>query len=109
MPAISLKNVAAGTANALDGLQFQDIPEPGALVSIFATTPTAGANIDYKIGTEAFLSLAEVNIEIAADVVDTDRDQILMREPVSAGKQFLAVNAQIANLLILIEQLPEEV
>jgi len=109
MPAISLKNVAAGTANALDGLQFQDIPEPGALVSIFATTPTAGANIDYRVGTESFLQLAQTNIEISADVVDTDRDQILMREPVPAGKQFLSVNAQIANLLVLIEQLPESV
>jgi len=109
MPAIALKNVAAGTANALDGLQFQDIPEPGALVSIFATTPTAGGNIDYRIGTESFLQGAEVNIEIAADVVDTDRDQILMREPVASGKQFLAVNAQIGNLLVLIEQLPEAV
>jgi len=106
MPSISLKNVAAGVANALDGLQFQDIPEPGALVTIYATTPTAGANIDYRVGTESFLSLAEQNIEIAADVVDTDRDMLLDSEPVPAGKQFLAVNAQIGNVLVVIEQLP---
>jgi len=37
MPTIMLKNVAAGTANAVDGLQFQDIPEPGALVSIYGS------------------------------------------------------------------------
>lgn len=106
MPAIMLKNVAAGTANALDGLQFQDIPEPGALVSIFGTTAVAGGNIDYRVGTETFLQAAEVNIEAAADVVDNDRDQVLMREPVPAGKQFLAVNAQVCNLLVVIEQLP---
>jgi len=107
MPSISLKNVAAGTANALDGLQFQDIPEPGALVTIYASTPTAGANIDYKIGTENFLSLAEVNIEVSADVVQANGvDMMLDREPVPAGKQFLAVNAQIANMLVVIEQLP---
>ena len=35
MPSIRLSNVAAGTANAVDGLQFQDIPEPGALVTIY--------------------------------------------------------------------------
>ncbi len=106
MPAIALKNVAAGTANALDGLQFQDIQEPGALVSIFATTAAAGGTIDYRVGTESFLQAAEANIEVAADVVDTDRDQLLMREPVPAGKQFLSVNAQICNLLVLIEELP---
>ena len=106
MPSIRLSNVAAGTANALDGLQFQDIPEPGALVSIYATTPTAGGLVSYSVGTERFLVDASVNIEIAADVVDTNRDMVLDREPVPAGKQFLAVAAQIANLEVVIEDLP---
>lgn len=106
MPSISLKNVAAGTANALDGLQFQNIESPGALVSVYGTTPTAGATLDYSVGTERFGVALETNIEIAADVVDTERDMLLDREPVPAGKQFLAVNAQIANVLVVIEQLP---
>ena len=106
MPSIRLSNVAAGTANALDGLQFQDIPEPGALVSIYASTPTAAGLISYSVGTERFLVDASENIEIAADVVDTQRDMVLDREPVPAGKQFLAVDAQIANVLVVIEDLP---
>jgi hypothetical protein len=106
MPSTLLKNVAAGTANALDGLQFQDIPEPGALVTIYATTPTAGGNVSYSVGTERFLVSAESNIESSADVVDTDRDKILDREPVPAGKQFLAVDTQIGNLLVVIEYIP---
>ncbi len=106
MPSIKLANIAAGTANAVDGLQFQDIPEPGALVSIFGTTPTAGGLISYSVGTERFLVDAAVNIEASADVVDTDRDGILDREPVPAGKQFLAVDAQICNVLVVIEDLP---
>jgi len=106
MPSIRLSNVAAGTANALDGLQFQDIPEPGALVSLYASTPTAGGLVSYSVGTERFLVDASVNIEIAADVADTSRDMVLDREPVPAGKQFLAVAAQIANLLVVIEDLP---
>ena len=106
MPSIRLSNVAAGTANALDGLQFQDIPEPGALVSLYATTPVAGGLVSYSVGTERFLVDASVNIEIAADVVDTNRDMVLDREPVPAGKQFLAVAAQIANLEVVIEDLP---
>ena len=106
MPSIRLTNVAAGTANALDGLQFQDIPEPGALLSIYASTAVALGTISYSVGTERFLVDASVNIEIAVDAVDTNRDMVLDREPVPAGKQFLAVDGQVANLLVVIEDLP---
>jgi len=107
MPSISLKNIAAGVANALDGLQFQQIPMGGALVTIYASTPTAGGAIDYSVGTEQFLSGAQLNIEGSADVVSANGvDLILDREPVPAGKQFLAVNAQIGNLLVVIEHTP---
>ena len=106
MPSIRLSNVGAGTANALDGLQFQDIPGGGALVSIYASTPTAGGTISYSVGTERFLVAASINIEGSADVVNTNVDMILDREPVPAGKQFLAVDSQIANVLVVIEDLP---
>jgi len=105
MPSIRLSNVAI-QANALDGLQFQDIPERGALVSIYASTAVAGGTIGYSVGTERFLVLASVNIEGAVDVVDTNTDMILDREPVPAGKQFLSVEGQIANVLVVIEDLP---
>jgi len=106
MPSIRLSNVAAGTANALDGLQFQDIPEPGALVTIYGSTPTTGALVSYSVGTERFVVDAFVNVEIVADAIDSSRDLILDREPVPAGKQFLAVATQIANVLVVIEDLP---
>ena len=106
MPSIRRSNVAAGTENDVDGLQFQDIPEPGALITIYASTAVAGGTIDYSVGTERFLVGASVNIEVSADVVQNDRDMVLDREPVPAGKQFLAVNGQIANYLIVIEDLP---
>jgi len=106
MPSISRRNVPAGTPNAVDGLQFQDIPEGGALVSIYASTPTAGGQISYTVGTERFLVNAETNIEGSADRVSTDTDMVLDREPVPAGKQFLAVDSQIGNFLVVIEDLP---
>ena len=106
MPSIRLTNVAAGTANALDGLQFQDIPDPGALVTIYASTAVALGLISYSVGTERFLVDAAINIEGAVDVVDTQRDMVLDREPVPAGKQFLAVDAQVGNILVVIEDLP---
>ncbi len=106
MPSIRLSNVPAGTANAVDGLQFQDIPAGGALVTINATTAVAGGVISYSVGTERFLVDASINIEVSADVVDPTRDMILDREPVPAGKQFLGVVGQVANLHIVIEDLP---
>lgn len=106
MPSIRRSNVAAATANDLDGLQFQDIPEPGALVTIYASTAIAGGTIDYSVGTERFLVGASINIENSADEVLTNRDMILDREPVPSGKQFLAVNLQVANYLVVIEELP---
>jgi len=106
MPSIRLSNIGAGTANALDGLQFQDIPEPGALVSLYASTAVALGTISYSVGTERFLVDASINIEQSADEVDVNIDGVLDREPVPAGKQFLSVAGQVANLLVVIEDLP---
>jgi len=109
MPGIALNNIAAGVANALDGLQFQDIPEPGALITIYASTAVALGLISFSVGTERFLVDAGVNIELSADVVLADgTDMVLDREPVPPGKMFLSVAAQVCNVRVIIEDLPEE-
>lgn len=105
MSSIMRRNVAAGTPNDLDGLQFQDIPFPGALVTIYASTAVAGGNIDYSVGTTRFLVGALVNIELGIDIVDRSRDKVLDREPVPPGKQFLAVNGQVCNYDVVIEEI----
>lgn len=105
MPSIRLSNLAV-QPNGLDGLQFQDIPAPGALVTIYASTAVALGTISYSVGTERFLVDASINIEGSADVVSTRDDMVLDREPVPAGKQFLGVAIQAANVLIVIEALP---
>ena len=106
MPSIRVSN-AGVQSNALDGLQFQDIPQPGALVSIYASTAVALGTISYSVGTERFLVDASINIEQNADEVNTEIDLVLDREPVPAGKQFLEVSLQIANFLVVIEDLPQ--
>jgi len=105
MPSIRVSN-AGVQANAVDGLQFQDIPAGGALVTIYASCAVALGTISYSVGTERFLVLASINIEQSADEVDTNLDMILDREPVPAGKQFLSVEGQVANFLIVIEDIP---
>jgi len=106
MPTIRVNNVAAGVENALDGLQFQDIPEPGALVTIYASAAVALGLISYSVGTERFLVNYGPNVEIVADAIDTQRDMVLDREPVPAGKQFLSTSAQVCNVQVVIEDLP---
>jgi len=106
MPSISRKNVASGTANALNGLRFEVIKAPGALVSLYASTPTAGGTITFGVGAENFCQLAELNIESSADRVDLSNDGILLREPFPPGKMFLSVDTQIGNFVVVIEDLP---
>lgn len=106
MPSIRLSNVASGTSNSLSGLTFQDISEPGALITVYASTAAAGGTISYSVGTERFLVDASINIEQNADEVNTNFDMVLDREPVPAGKQFLENANQVVNYLVVIEDLP---
>lgn len=101
-------NVAAGTANDMNGLKFEDIRSSrGALVTLYGSTAVAGGLMSYAIDSEDFMIDASVNIEISADVVDKQRDLLLDREPVPQGKQFVKVDAQICNYLLIVEELPE--
>jgi len=106
MPSIMLKNQAAGTANILTGLTFENIPSPGALVSIYATCAAAGGTISYAVDQERYAVGIQTNIESATDVVDTTRDLVMDREPVASGQQFLSVDSQVGNVLVVIENLP---
>lgn len=94
MPNINVNNQVTA-ANALDGLQFQDLLGP-ALITIAASAVTVTDVMSYSIGPDQFLVASNMNIEASADVVDTHRDIILRNEPVPAGKQFMPVTATTA-------------
>ena len=103
MPAIKITN-QGDSSNAVNGLKFEDIPPGGALLSLYASCVTAGDTIGLSIGSEDFLKDATPNLEASADVVDTDRDQILFQEPVPEGKMFVPVDVTTAlNFLIVLE------
>lgn len=105
MPTIMRQNVAAGTANALDGLRFQDIPPGGALLTLAASTAVAGGTITLAAegGDRTIVEAAEVNVEEAADRVNSESDLVLMEEPVGPGKLFLSTAAQVTNFGLYIE------
>ena len=102
MPTIRANNVAAGTANALDGLQFQVLDRP-ALISIYASTAVATGSISFSVGSKQYLDTCPLNTEQNADEVNTAFDQVLFRQAVPAGKMFLPVQTQICNVMVVIE------
>lgn len=110
MPSIIRANVAAGTANALTGLKNNTVGPKGAFVTLFASTPTAGGNVDFTAeGGNLLLSdAAAANIESSADRVSVPLDVVVMNEPVGPGELFLAINAQIGNFNLQITELPQE-
>ena len=105
MPSIRINNQAS-SANALQGLQFEELDGP-ALLSLYASSVTATDTVGLSVSGEQLLVDATPNLEVSADVVDTNRDAILVREPVPAGKLFMPVAATTAvNFLLVIEDLP---
>jgi len=106
MPSIIRKNVAAGTANAINGLKFAILGPKGALITLYASTPTAGCTMTFsgEGGNRLVTDLAQVNIEGSADVVSTDVDLIFADEPMGEGDLFLSVDTQIGNFALFIEE-----
>jgi len=111
MPAIRRNNIAAGTANALTGLKFRTVGLGGAVVTLFGSTAVAGGQITFSVegGDRVVMNLAEPNVEVVADGVDTDRDLLLLNEPVGPGEMFLEVAAQVCNFAVFIEEGPIDV
>lgn len=104
MPAIR-RNVAATTADALNGLNFKVQPRP-FLASLWASTDDEGDVLSFSVDSQAFLINAAVNLEAASGTVDTSRDQVLFREPCPAGELFMPMTITNAIAYLLnIEQL----
>jgi len=108
MPSICRDNVAAATANALTGLKNNTVGPDGAYLTLFASTPTTGGNVDFTAegGNLLISDAAAVNTEQNADEVAVPLDLIALNEPVAAGELFLAINAQIVNFKLFISDQP---
>lgn len=103
MPAIKVSNQATST-NALALNSFRNITRP-TLLSLYAAGVTVTDTLSLSCGQKQLVILANPNIEIAADVVDTDRDMILHREPLPMGELSMPVTVTTAtNFLIILEE-----
>lgn len=105
MPVIK-RTVSAAAENAVQGLRFATLKGP-ALVSLFASTETAGETVTCGVGDLSVLENAVMNVQTTVGVVDTGKDQLLFREPMAAGQIVLAVPAVAATVTfeLLIEAL----
>jgi len=100
MPAIK-RVITAATQDALANLKFATQSTP-ALVSLFASSATAGEDLSFSVDSNEFISQGEINLEIANEVVDTERDGILVQEQVPAGQYFLRVPVVAATVQFLL-------
>jgi len=75
------------TAVTQDALSDQDIRKigPVSLVNLWASSVTNGDLIGLRLGATIIMDDGECNIEIAADVIDTSRDQLVFGTIVPAG------------------------
>lgn len=89
MPVIK-RVITAATQDALSTLKFKTQSTP-ALVTLAASSVTAGEDLSFSVDSQEFCSAAEINLEIANQVVDMQRDIILFQERVPAGEYFLNV------------------
>jgi len=106
MPAIR-RVVAAASDDVLLGLKFKTQGSP-ALVTLIASSATAGEDLTFSVGSVVFLEAAEINLEVANQVIDADRDVLLIQEAVPPGEYFLRVPVVAADMsfLLIIEPVP---
>lgn len=96
MPTIR-RTVAAATDDALSGLKFKTQGAP-ALVTLVASSATGGESLSFSVNSNEFVSQAIMNIEVASQTVDMERDVILSQEAVPAGEYFLSVPVVAADM-----------
>ena len=107
MPVIK-RVITAPTQDALTALKFKTQSDP-ALVTLAASSVTAGEDLSFSVDSQEFCSAAEINLEAANQVVDMQRDIILFQERVPAGEYFLAVPAVATDMSfsLIIDPVPE--
>jgi len=109
MPVIR-RVITAATEDALSTLKFKT-QSLAALVSLFMSSATAGEDASFSVDSQEFAQAAEVNLEIANQVIDMERDAILFNEEVPAGEYFLRIPVVAVDMsfALVIDTVPEEI
>lgn len=101
MPTIR-RRVSTTTADALATVQFNVIPPRGAFLNLWIAGVTATDSYGLSIGSQILIANGTtVNIEISADVIDNDRDQVLFNEYVPGGQLVMPVTVTTESQFLL--------
>jgi len=97
-------------ANAVNGdlLSDQDIRnvEAASAVNLWASCVTNGDKIGLRLDKTIIMDDGEMNIESAADVIDTNRDQLVFNSVVGRGRLRMPIPAVTTEVQALISVEP---
>jgi len=96
------------TAVTSDALQNEDIRrvEVPSIVNLWASSVTNGDQVGLRLDKTVIMDDGECNIEASADVIDTDRDQLVFNTVVGKGQLRIPVPALTTELQFLISVEP---
>jgi len=94
--------VSATTTDALANRTFNAIPPGGAVGNLWAAGVTATDNFGFSVGARQIMVQGSVvNIEASADVVDSDRDQLLYNELIPPGQLQMPVTVTTESQFLI--------
>lgn len=76
--------VAAVTDDAISSKNIRKVEAP-SVVNLFASAVTKSDRIGLRLGNTVIMDDGRMNLEIAADVIDTSRDQLTFNTVVGTG------------------------
>lgn len=96
-------NAVTGDAIATEEIRRVDAP---SIVNFWASCLTNGDQIGVFLNRTELLPADEINVEISADVIDTDRDQLLFNTRVGRGQLRVPVPALTTEAQFLLSVEP---
>ena len=96
MPSISFRQ-ASTTTDAMSNRKFNVIGGRGAIHNMWCSGATAGDSIGLSVGDRDILVQgSHMNVESATNVVDMQRDQLVINEPTGPGQIFMPISLTTA-------------
>jgi len=98
-------DVGAVTADAISTEEIRRVERP-SVVNMWASSVTNGDTIGLLLNSTEIMPTDECNIEISADVIDTNRDQLVFGTVVGRGQLRVPVGAVTTELQFLLSVEP---
>lgn len=95
----------AVTPDLLANELIRTVTQP-SIVNLWASCVTNGDTLGLLLDKTVILDTGEINIEAAADVIDTDRDQLVFNSVVGRGNLRMPVGAVTTELQALVSVEP---